>query len=65
MKKQNLEKGKKLTKNELTFITGGLGNVRCTTSPGHCKYIGPGCAEPECQLPIPVDPIEIIEPGVL
>ncbi len=58
MKNKNLSRGKKLNKEELKTIGGGFGTIRCTISPGHCQYFGPGCAEPECQPPIPVDPID-------
>ncbi|MGE8526746.1 MAG: hypothetical protein ACN6OG_10245 [Chryseobacterium rhizosphaerae] len=60
MKNQKLDKGKKLNKKELKMITGGL--VRCIISGTRCQYYGPGCKEPQCQPPIPVDPIEIIDP---
>lgn len=55
---KNLNKGKKLTKSELRVISGGNGNVRCTTSSGSCKFIGPGCMEDKCQLPVPLEPID-------
>ncbi|MFP3834027.1 hypothetical protein [Chryseobacterium sp. SIMBA_028] len=55
---KNLNKGKKLTKSELKIISGGNGNVRCTTSSGYCKFIGPGCKEDKCQLPEPLEPID-------
>jgi len=55
MKNQNLSKEKKLNKKELRVITGGL--VRCKIS-NRCQYYGPGCQEPECQPPTPVEPIE-------
>lgn len=55
---KNLNKGKKLTKSELRVVNGGNGNVRCTDSSGNCKFIGPGCREDKCQLPVPVEPID-------
>ncbi|MGU3377017.1 hypothetical protein [Chryseobacterium sp. M5A1_1a] len=56
---KNLSKGKKLAKSELRVINGGNGSVRCTDSPGgSCKFIGPGCREDKCQLPVPVEPID-------
>lgn len=57
MNKQNLNNGKKLTKNELKMLTGG-GDVRCKISGDRCYYYGPGCREKECQPPTPVDPID-------
>lgn len=48
MKKQNLNKGKKLDKKELRSITGGL---RQCIDPmtGQCRSYGLGCAEPQCK----------------
>ncbi|BAP32052.1 uncharacterized protein CHSO_3015 [Chryseobacterium sp. StRB126] len=57
MNKQNVNKGKKLAKNELKMITGG-GDVRCKIYGDRCYYYGPGCREKECQPPTPVDPID-------
>ncbi|MBO9690779.1 ComC/BlpC family leader-containing pheromone/bacteriocin [Chryseobacterium sp.] len=57
MKNKKLNKGKKLDRNTLHTINGGSGSVRCTNSSGYCVYIGPGCAEQECQLPEPLDPV--------
>ncbi|WP_276875815.1 hypothetical protein [Chryseobacterium joostei] len=58
MKSKILSIGKKLTKSELRVISGGNGNVRCTNSSGYCVFIGPGCREDKCQLPIPLEPID-------
>ncbi|MDR2236894.1 MAG: hypothetical protein LBE92_12285 [Chryseobacterium sp.] len=52
MKKDMSVKGKKLNKKELRMITAG--GVRCMISK-RCQYYGPGCTEPECQPPIPID----------
>ncbi|REC50158.1 bacteriocin [Chryseobacterium pennipullorum] len=60
-----LSKGKKLSKKELKTVNGGLGTVRCTTSTGYCKYIGPGCQEEKCQLPVPIEAIDPVEGGHL
>lgn len=57
MNNQNLNRGKKLAKKELKMITGG-GEVRCKIYGDYCYYHGPGCKEQECQLPVPVDPID-------
>ncbi|PWN71854.1 hypothetical protein C1631_004355 [Chryseobacterium phosphatilyticum] len=57
MSNQNVNKGKKLTKSELKTIHGGLGTYPCAPD-GYCKFIGPGCREEKCQLPIPVEPID-------
>ncbi|WP_172625649.1 hypothetical protein [Chryseobacterium panacisoli] len=58
MKNKSVKKGKKITRKELHTINGGLGNVRCTNSSGHCVYIGPGCSELKCQLPEPIEAVE-------
>ena len=58
MKNKTLDRGKKLDRRALHAINGGFGNVRCTNSSGYCVYSGPGCIEPECQLPEPLDPVE-------
>lgn len=58
MKKGIISQGKKLNKEELSRISGGLGNVRCTNSSNYCIYIGPGCRELKCQLPEPLEAIE-------
>ncbi|WP_185145694.1 bacteriocin [Chryseobacterium sp. G0186] len=47
MKKQNLNKGKKLSKKELKTIAGG--KLICTHSGGGCAQISPTCYEPQCR----------------
>ncbi len=49
MKKQNLNKGKKLNKKELRSVTGGL--MRCLDpATGLCTSIGLGCFERQCRI---------------
>ncbi|AKK74513.1 hypothetical protein HX13_09045 [Chryseobacterium sp. P1-3] len=60
-----MEKRKKLSKKQLRFIYGGLGTYPCATSSGYCKFIGPGCREEKCQLPVPVEPVDPDGPIIL
>ncbi|ASE61494.1 hypothetical protein H3Z85_20870 [Chryseobacterium indologenes] len=64
MRNSNVNKGKKLSKSELKMIQGGLGTYPCAPN-GYCKYIGPGCREEKCQLPVPLEPIDPDGPIVL
>lgn len=63
MNHQKMDKGKKLNKQELKSISGGLSNRVCTNSSGACRIFGPECREKKCQ-PLeaiePLDPIELI-----
>ena len=51
MKNQNLQRGEKLTKRELTVIKGGL-QMCIDADTGECIAYGRQCAEFQCKYPL-------------